>query len=103
MLQDKRTQKIDNARTNDPTASKNMLPHKYKKRLNRIEAAQHCTDQGFKTSPATLATKASRGGGPAFSYWGSKPVYDPDDLDEWIASKVTCKVFSTAERAKANA
>jgi hypothetical protein len=77
-----------------------MHPAQYKKRLNRIEAANYCTEKGYATSPATLATKASRGGGPVFSYFGARPVYDPEDLDRWIEDNLSDKVRSTAERPR---
>jgi hypothetical protein len=34
--------------------------------LSRDQTAKALTDSGFKTEPTTLATKASRGGGPPY-------------------------------------
>jgi hypothetical protein len=43
--------------------------------LTRNDTAAALTAAGFPISPATLATKASRGGGPAFRKFGPKPLY----------------------------
>ena len=66
--------------------------------LNRIEAAHYCSLRGFKTSPATLATLASRGGGPRYIYFGKRPLYTQADLDDWITSRSSAKVKNTSER-----
>jgi hypothetical protein len=66
--------------------------------LNRREAAAYLTDKhGIKTSPATLATQASRGGGPPFRKYGRVPVYRPDDLDAHVAAKLSAPRRSTSE------
>src|SRR5271154_2572912 len=41
--------------------------------LTRVGCAAALTAAGFPTSPKTLATKASRGGGPPFRRWGGLP------------------------------
>jgi hypothetical protein len=43
--------------------------------LTREAAAKVLTVAGFPTSPATLATKASRGGGPPFRKFGPRALY----------------------------
>ena len=55
-------------------------------RRNRNEAAEY-----IGCSPETLATWASRGGGPPYLRIGRKVVYLQSDLDVWMASRrVTC-------------
>ena len=66
--------------------------------LSRKDAAELLTRMGFKTSPATLATKASRGGGPTFQCWGKKPLYRPDDLIKWATARLKRPKQSTSER-----
>ena len=43
--------------------------------LTRDQAAAALTAAGFPVKPKTLATKASRGGGPPFCRFGAKPLY----------------------------
>jgi hypothetical protein len=51
------------------------LPTLIPRWLPRVGCAAALTAAGFPTSPKTLATKASRGGGPPFRRWGAKPLY----------------------------
>lgn len=55
-------------------------------RHTRKEAAQY-----LGASVATLATWATRGGGPAYIKVGRKVLYLQSDLDAWLNSRrVTC-------------
>ena len=65
--------------------------------LLRDQAADALTARGFKTSKATLATLATRGGGPAFSKFGPRPVYRLRDLLEWAEGRLTSPRQSTSE------
>jgi hypothetical protein len=67
--------------------------------LNRADVAAALTAVGFKISPATLATKASRGGGPAFRVFGSRPLYRWGDALAWAQGRLTAPVRSTSEPA----
>jgi hypothetical protein len=44
-------------------------------RLPRGQCAQALTQAGFPITPATLATKASRGGGPEYEVFGRTAFY----------------------------
>ncbi len=57
--------------------------------LNRQDAAAALTRAGFRISPATLATKASRGGGPAYRLFGRVPVYRWNDLITWAEGRMS--------------
>jgi len=74
------------------------------KLLTRAQAAAALTESGFPTSPATLATKATRGGGPTFRRFGRRPLYRWGDALEWARSRlskpVTCTAEATAARAR---
>jgi hypothetical protein len=74
------------------------LPPEGEKLLSRKDAAELLTRMGFKISPATLATKATRGGGPTFQSWGNKPLYQIDNLMVWAKSRLKKPRQSTSER-----
>jgi hypothetical protein len=65
--------------------------------LGRRETAHALTAAGYRTSPATLATKASRGGGPPFRRWGRKPLYRWGDTLQWAWSRLGPPIRSTSE------
>ena len=44
-----------------------LIPNNPDALLTRARTAAALTEVGFPTAPATLATKASRGGGPIFT------------------------------------
>ena len=43
--------------------------------FTRERLADELTKAGYPTTTATLATKASRGGGPPFRKWGRRPIH----------------------------
>lgn len=65
--------------------------------LTRSDAATALTDAGYPTSAATLATKATRGGGPAYRLYGRKPLYRYSDLMAWAEARCSKTVHSTSE------
>lgn len=65
--------------------------------LMRDQAAAALTERGYKTSKATLATLASRGGGPAFVKFGPRPLYRLRDLLAWAESRLSAPRRSTSE------
>jgi hypothetical protein len=65
--------------------------------LTREQTAHALTYSGFPTSPATLATKACRGGGPPFRRFGRKPLYRWGDTIAWAESRLGPPVRSTSE------
>jgi hypothetical protein len=73
------------------------LPDDPETLLTRQGAAQALTEAGYPTSPKTLATKASRGGGPKFRKYGSRPLYRWHDLREWARSRLGPPMRSTSE------
>ncbi|MGO9055929.1 MAG: hypothetical protein ACLQU2_00860 [Candidatus Binataceae bacterium] len=65
--------------------------------LRRAEAARYVQDgRGYPCSPKTLAKYAVVGGGPRFRKAGRFPLYDPNDLDDWINDKLSDLVTSTS-------
>jgi hypothetical protein len=55
--------------------------------LRRKEAAEALTRAGFPTSPATLATMATRSGGPPFYVFNKTALYKWGDLLTWATAR----------------
>jgi len=53
------------------------------------------------TSPATLATKATRGGGPPFRRYGSRPLYKWGDALRWAQSRLGPLICNTSQPSAA--
>jgi hypothetical protein len=69
--------------------------------LRRAEAAEHIQQKwGYPCSPRTLAKYAVIGGGPPFRKAGRYPLYHPNDLDGWVAGKLSDPVTSTSALSK---
>ena len=65
--------------------------------LTRERAALTLTDAGYPVSSKTLATKATRGGGPPYSLFAGRALYRWGDALDWARSLTTPAVHSTAE------
>jgi hypothetical protein len=65
--------------------------------LTREKAASALTDIGYVTSRATLATKATRGGGPPFKKYGTRPLYRWGDLLSWAEERCTSLRHSSSQ------
>jgi len=66
-------------------------------RLTRRQLAERLTAEGFPISPATLATKATRGGGPKFQRFGRIPLYRWGDGLQWAQSRLSAPISNTSE------
>lgn len=66
--------------------------------LTRAQAAAALTASGRPITLSTLATMATRGGGPPFTTFGGKAVYRWADLDAWAANRTRHR-GQPAERA----
>jgi hypothetical protein len=65
--------------------------------LGRADVAKALTAAGFPVSPATLATKATRGGGPRYRLFGRRPLYRWGDALEWARGRLSEPVSNTSE------
>jgi len=74
-----------------------LIPDDPDTRLTRVDCAAALTAAGFPTSPKTLATKASRGGGPPFRRWGAKPLYSWGSTLAWAQARLGPPIHSTSE------
>ena len=52
---------------------------------------------GLERAASTLAKLAVIGGGPVFRRLNRVPLYSTDDLDEWVASKLSGPMRSTSD------
>jgi hypothetical protein len=65
--------------------------------LTRAQTAEGLVKAGFPVSPKTLATKASRGGGPPYSLFGPRPLYRWRDALVWAHRRMTPPRGSSSE------
>lgn len=65
--------------------------------LTRDQTAAALTAAGFPIKAKTLATKATRGGGPPYQRFGSRPLYKWADALRWAQSRLSPLIGSTSE------
>jgi hypothetical protein len=65
--------------------------------LTRDAAAAALAAAGFPVAPKTLATMATRGGGPVFRRFGRKPLYRWGDALQWAQSRLSAVAATTSE------
>jgi hypothetical protein len=65
--------------------------------LRHKAAAAYLQANGYPAASSTLAKLASVGGGPEFQRFGRVPLYTPEALDRWAASRLSATVGSTSE------
>jgi hypothetical protein len=65
--------------------------------LRRKDVAEASTAHGFPIKEKTLATMASRGGGPPFKLWGRIPLYTWGPYLAWAESRLSEPRSSTSE------
>jgi hypothetical protein len=65
--------------------------------LTREQVAEALTNAGFPVRHATLATKATRGGGPPYRLFGNKPLYRWSDALAWAEARLSAPRRSTSD------
>jgi hypothetical protein len=65
--------------------------------LTRAALADALTKAGYPTARATLATRATRGGGPPYRLFGRVPLYRWGDALAWVQSRLGPLIRSTSE------
>jgi hypothetical protein len=73
------------------------IPNDPNARLTRERTAEALTAAGFPVSARTLATKATRGGGPPYSLFCGRALYRWGDAIAWAQGLTTAPRRSTAE------
>ncbi len=74
-----------------------MIPDNPDARLTREATAAALTAAGFPVRTKTLATKATRGGGPPYSLFSGRALYRWGDALEWAHACLTAPRRSTSE------
>lgn len=64
--------------------------------FRRDEAARLLQSHGLRTTTASLATMANRGGGPRYFKVGKLCMYPLSDLESWVAQRTTGLFDSTS-------
>jgi hypothetical protein len=77
--------------------TKQTIPDNPDALLTRDACAAALTAAGFPTASATLATKATRGGGPEHRKFGARALYRWGDALDWARAKLTPPRRSTSE------
>jgi len=67
----------------------NAIPENPDALLSRALTAAALTEAGYPVSKATLASKATRGGGPPYRLFGRRPLYRWNDVLAWARSRCT--------------
>ncbi|WP_353212573.1 hypothetical protein [Rhodovarius sp.] len=65
--------------------------------LTRKAVAEALTAAGYPVASATLATKATRGGGAPYSLFSGRALYRWSDALAWAKSQMTAPRRSTSE------
>ncbi len=65
--------------------------------LTRQVTAAVLTAAGYPVKAATLATKATRGGGPPYRLFGPRPLYRWGDALAWARDRLSAPRMSTSE------
>jgi hypothetical protein len=74
-----------------------LIPENPDALLTRDTVAKALTEAGFPVKAKTLATKATRGGGPAYQLFGTRPLYRWRDALAWAQSRLSAPRGSTSE------
>ena len=84
---------LDSPQPRTPTAP---IPADPNARLRRVALAAALNAAGFPVATATLATMATRGGGPQYRLFGRIPLYRWSDALTWAEAKLTAPQTSTS-------
>jgi hypothetical protein len=78
------------------------IPNTSNALLTRSRTAEALTEAGFPIKAKTLATKATRGGGPRYCRFGPRVLYRWDDALAWANRRLTAPHCSTSEQDRAD-
>jgi hypothetical protein len=74
-----------------------VIPHGPDMLLTREATAVALTAAGYPVKAKTLATKASRGGGPSYQLFGARPLYKWADALAWAEARLKKPQRNTSE------
>ena len=75
----------------------NSIPENPDALLTREQTGAALTAAGFPVKPKTLATLASRGGGPAYQLFSSRALYRWGTALSWAQARLSAPRRSTSE------
>jgi hypothetical protein len=76
----------------------NCIPDTPDSLLTRERTAAALTEAGFPVKAKTLATKATRGGGPPYRKFGLRVLYRWGDALAWAEGRLSAAHRSTSEQ-----
>jgi hypothetical protein len=74
-----------------------VIPENPNSLLTRPRTADALTEAGFPVKEGTLATKATRGGGPPYQKFGTRALYRWADALLWAEARLSAPRRSTSE------
>jgi hypothetical protein len=74
-----------------------IMPNNPHALLQRAPIAAALTAAGYPVSPKTLATKATRGGGPPYRLFGRRALYRWGDALAWAQDQLSAPRTNTSE------
>lgn len=74
-----------------------IIPENPDVMLTRAATAAALTAKGLPVATDTLATKATRGGGPPYSLFGGRALYRWGDALDWARGRISAPRRSTSE------
>jgi hypothetical protein len=75
-----------------------VIPDNPEAMLRRRQTAEALNARGYPVTEATLATKATRGGGPPYRTFGRIPLYRWGDALAWAEARLSAPRCSTSSR-----
>ena len=75
-----------------------FIPESTDSLLTRERTAAALTEAGFPVKAKTLATKATRGGGPPYRKFGLRVLYRWGDALAWAQGRLTAPYCNTSEQ-----
>jgi hypothetical protein len=74
-----------------------MVPDNPDELLTRPQTGARLRAEGYPVADKTLATLASRGGGPPYRRFGAQVLYRWGDALHWARSRLSSPICSTSE------
>jgi hypothetical protein len=74
-----------------------MAPQNADSLLTRTQVGAALRSAGYPIADKTLATRASRGGGPPYRRFGARVLYRWGDALAWAESRLSAPISSTSE------
>jgi hypothetical protein len=73
------------------------IPTNFDALLTREQTSQALKESGYPVESSTLATKATRGGGPPFHKFGARVLYRWSETLAWAQSRLSAPRRNTSE------